>query len=146
MHLLHLLHKMGTCTRFYMDACVLRDECSAASWGRTRKCQSFEGVDDVIANYKRHLMTSEKHYHRTEEEIDDVVSNVVVLEEEVPSDWFASPAEPHPKRQTGISQTSSASSGVERPRPTKHRLLFRDHANMGNVTCKSCRQSCTPRC
>ena len=60
-------------------------------------------------------MTSEKHYHRTEEEIDDVVSNVVVLEEEVPSHWFASPAEPQQKRQ----RTSSASSGADRPRPTE---------------------------
>ena len=68
-------------------------------------------------------MTSEKHYHRTEEEIDDVVSNVVVLEEEVPSHWFASPAEPQLERHKGNSSTSSASSGVDRPRPTEASVI-----------------------
>jgi hypothetical protein len=84
----------GTTTRWFLAECPLNEECSAAAWGRTKGCQSFESEGETRKLALKHFTDSAKHWHR---ELDDLTYAANVSEvknEQCPSHWFALPSSP----------------------------------------------------
>ena len=92
-------------TKYFIMHCPLSDECSHASWGRIKRCQSWNDAAECRSTLKRHLTTSWNHAASkavSTDDFEELIADVEVLEEEVPDYWFdkvdvTQPTRPTPK-------------------------------------------------
>ena len=82
--------------RYFCESCPLADECSDASWKKTKQCQSWVSEEEVMQLVRLHLTRSGHHSHHDHLAIQDILAQVVVQSEQVPKEWFD---EARPKRQ-----------------------------------------------
>jgi hypothetical protein len=76
--------------RWYIAECPLKDQCSKASWDKTRYCTSYESADESRKHLAHHLNSSGLHRDTVAENgatyVDDLVALADVWEDEV-TDW-----------------------------------------------------------
>ena len=108
---------MPTYTRWYIPECPCKEECSKASWDRTKGCQSWVSEEEARGNIYRHLRSSSLHWHTAESDHREIVNTMVTIfvedvecEEEETLPPPAQPAHPpHKKRRYDHAIGASAS-------------------------------------
>ena len=97
----HIRIRMASHTRYIIESCPLSDECSAASWKKMRKCQSWISPADAREKLlKDHLEASSLHYNsHNRDELRNLAEWSEVNEEEVDAQWFCKAEDVEPKRK-----------------------------------------------
>ena len=109
----------GRVKKYYIPKCPLEHECSAASWGRVRRCASWTSADECKEFLRGHLKNSYLHSQNDMHVINGVVDMVEVVEEMLPAHWFGNDDGDNemthhrpPKRLRAIELTSATMPGA----------------------------------
>jgi hypothetical protein len=65
--------------RWYIAECPLKDQCSKASWDKTRYCTSYESADESRKHLAHHLNSSGLHRDTVAENGATYVDDLVAL-------------------------------------------------------------------